>query len=99
MFGLGGARGWVEGGRVVAGLGVALEPPHTCRRLLGEVELHAVHLGDQAAGAPGMVEACAYGMNAIGRSKGVGTRHAGTGRLGHGTAQAPRLDFEPCVPA
>ena len=71
---------------MVAGLGVALEPPHTCRRLLGEVELHAIHLGDQAAGAPGMVEACAYGMRSAEAREWVrGTQE----RLGVGSVRLP----------
>ena len=96
---------------MVAGVGVALEPPHTCRRLLGEVELHAVHLGDQLAAAPGMVEACTYGMRSAEAREWVRCtqERLGVGSVclaarprtgpGHGTAQAPRLDFEPCVPA
>ena len=36
-----------------AGVGVALAPTHTCRRLLGKVELEPLHLGDEVAAAPG----------------------------------------------
>jgi hypothetical protein len=34
-------------------VGVALASTHTCRRVLGEVELEPLHLGDEVAAAPG----------------------------------------------
>ena len=40
------------GGYQGGGAGVALAPTHTCRRLLGEVELEPLHLGDEVATAP-----------------------------------------------
>ena len=57
-----------------AGVGVALAPTHTCRRLLGKVELEPLHLGDEVAAAPG-----GRGISVDRPTQGVGREARGQG--------------------